>query len=303
MTDHPDLDVLSAWLDGEEPGGQTPDVAAHVPVCPQCQSRLARLRAVREAVAGPVERPVAEEVDLAIARALVAADDWVVPAQAPPSPHAPEDTAWPPPGPAGRAGPAAPLESAGSAGRRGDRWRLWLAGSAAAAVAAVAVLAAVLLGSGTSKQGTDTALSAGPPESSAQAGAPAPAPALAGGAEEVVVQELGDVSDVASLADRAAAAREAPFSAASPPVPGPSTAATSDTAGPVPRAVGTRVCEVEARTARPQLGIVVFAANLRFRGTPAVALGFAGSPAGSPVTLLVLAPGEGCRVLAETTTP
>ncbi|MGH9280444.1 MAG: hypothetical protein ACRD12_20410, partial [Acidimicrobiales bacterium] len=64
------------------------------------------------------------------------------------------------------------------------------------------------------------------------------------------------------------------------------------------RQVGTRVCEVEARTARPQLGPVAYAANLRFQGTPAVALVFT-SAAGPPSTLLVLAPQEGCRILAE----
>jgi hypothetical protein len=171
-----------------------------------------------------------------------------------------------------------------------------MTGSAAAAVLAVVVVVTALMSSGGSRTGDDTALSAGPPAQESAPGpgigAPGAATAVGGGESlSLPVQELGDVNDVTALRQRVAGA------IATRPL-----AATTDAAA-APRAVGTRVCEIEARTARPQLGVVVYVANVRFGGTAGVALGFADVPGATPVTLLVLASAEGCRVLAETTIP
>jgi hypothetical protein len=82
--------------------------------------------------------------------------------------------------------------------------------------------------------------------------------------------------------------------------PGAPGAAASE--APVPRQVGTRPCEEQARTARPQVGALVYVATARFAGTPAVVLGFGSTPASPPATVLVLAE-SGCRLLAETSVP
>ena len=71
----------------------------------------------------------------------------------------------------------------------------------------------------------------------------------------------------------------------------------------VPSQVGTRVCEEQIRTARPELGVVTYAATLRYAGNPAIVLGFQAKGVPPPTQLLVLAPEQGCRVLAETTLP
>jgi hypothetical protein len=294
MSDHPDFEALSASLDGEDEGA-----AAHAAGCATCQAQLAGLRAVRDAVGGQVASPASEVVDAAVARAVASAGEWAA-GEAP----AITPAAWPPPGRERRVPtPAQP--------RPGARWRLRLTGSAAAAAVAVVVLAAVLVSGGSRTPDDDTALSAGPPNAaqetarslaptgsaeggSAEGGSAAAGTAGGSGGYDLPVQELGDVGDISALRERAAA-RAAPSA--------PVGATATDAALPAPRIVGTRVCEIEARTARPSLGVVVYVANLRFQGTPVVALGFAPAPDGTPVTLLVLAPGEGCRVLAETTIP
>ena len=296
MSDHPDSEALSAALDGEDEAA-----AAHAATCPECQGRLAALRAVRDAVGAAVRPPDPEAVDAAVARAVSAADEWETSAAAS---AVPTDgpAAWPPAGEAGyarRASAGKPEPVVGGDPAPAGRWRLWITGSAAAAVLAIVVLAAVLATGGSGGR-EDTALSGGPvgngvQESSPPFGGVGAAPTFAGRPDGVTVQELGDVPDVAALRSRlsvgtsAAAARATTDAAAAPP--------------PAAAAVGTRVCEIEARTARPDLPAVVYVANLRFQGTPAVALGFAPSPGATPFNLLVLAPGEGCRVLAETTIP
>lgn len=268
MTDHPDFEALSAVLDGEPED-------SHVAACAVCRGRLAELRLARDAVAQPVPPAAAEVRERAIARALAAAE----PAAPAPDPVVSPIRA-PAPDPTGR------------------RW--WLGGSAAA-VLVVVVGAMALLGTLGGSSSDETA--------SVGAGADATAESATGFAANDAVVDAGDLGDVASveaLRAKAATARATttfgpsagPAAAEAPPAGGNTLA---DTAVPAPRQVGTRVCEVEARTARPSLGAVVYAANLRFQGTPAVALGFAATPSAPPETLLVLAPQQGCRILAETT--
>jgi hypothetical protein len=298
MSDHPDLEALSAALDGQDVAA-----AAHARGCPACRAQLAELGAVQQAVGSPLPPPARAVMDEAIARAVAAAEGWDTAAEessAAPTPavtpgRGGEETTWPPPRRA----------STADAQARERRWRVWMTGSAAAAMLAVVVVTALLV-SGRSRPGDDTALSAGPPDKVGEA-APGAAPeALSPGgvagteAPGVVVQELGDVADVSTLRSRASAFAGSATSAASSASAQP---AVTDSAARAPRVVGTRVCEAEARGLRPELGVVVYVANLRFQGTNAVALGFAAAPGAAPVTLLVLAPGESCRVLAETTIP
>jgi anti-sigma factor RsiW len=288
MTDHPDLEALSASLDGEGDAGATGGVAAHVAACPRCRTTRARLAAARDAVAQPV-LPASDVVrEQAIAAALAAAAT--------------------PAAPAGPAGPAAPIRQVA------ERRRWWLGGGAAAAVLAVAVGTAALVGQQPADD-SNTALSgrapaaetlqdsaAGGSASGSGAGAAAPAAPLAPTGEARAATsavgglELGDVADVAALKSRLATAQggaAASFGGSANPGAGASVA----------REVGTRVCEVEARMARPQLGTVLTSANLRYQGIPAVALQFSPTVQDPVVRLLVLAPDQGCRLLVETTVP
>lgn len=277
MSDHPDLEALSADLDG----GGDPAAAAHVSSCDGCRARLAELAAVQAAIRRPVAPPAPEVRDRSIAAALAVAGAGE------------EEPAGG--GPA-VAAPVAPVELASRA-----RTRWWLPGSAAAAVLAIVVLTVAVirggLGGGGDEQ-TDTALSGGRGEqgtAALESGVPPPAQTFDAG-------DLGDVADVATLRSRVGALAQAGGRSAAPAAPTPPGVA-ADAAAPQPSVVGTRVCEAEARTARPSLGVVVYSATLRWQGTPAVVLGFADRPGGQPVTLLVLAPSGQCRVLAESTTP
>src|SRR5207245_8669969 len=66
MTDHPDLETLSAALDGEA----TAAVRAHVDDCPTCREELATLAGVQAAVgAAPPPAPPGAE-DRAVAAAV-----------------------------------------------------------------------------------------------------------------------------------------------------------------------------------------------------------------------------------------
>jgi hypothetical protein len=62
MTDHPDLEALSAHLDGEDAG-----VAAHLDQCPACREELAALEQVRAAVGAPPPPAPAAARDRAVA--------------------------------------------------------------------------------------------------------------------------------------------------------------------------------------------------------------------------------------------
>src|SRR4051794_32302988 len=95
MSDHPDLDALSVYLDTESDAeGSDGGVGAHVSGCAACRAGVERLRAVRDALAAqPV--PVASDAvrERTIAAALAAADEWMpAPPAAPlaPSVEAPQ---------------------------------------------------------------------------------------------------------------------------------------------------------------------------------------------------------------------
>ena len=66
--------------------------------------------------------------------------------------------------------------------------------------------------------------------------------------------------------------------------------------------MGTRPCEEQVRTARPELREVVYFATATTGGRPAFVLGFATGPDPAPVTLLLVAQ-EGCGVVAEASLP
>lgn len=291
MTEHPDLEALSASLDGE---ALSESAATHVETCAACRDRLAEMRAVQLAVSRPPEPGAAPEVrDRSIARALEVTGEWET-AVAPGVGAAPEPASAPPPPPVWPPGPP-PARKEQAERRDAQRW--WLTGSAAAALVLLVALTAGLLSRGTGGGGDDTALSGGPSDRAVQ-GESAQVPPS--GAEAVVDGgDLGDISDVATLRARVGQ----PVSAQPAPAAGGSAGATADRASPTARIVGTRVCEFEARAVRPQVGLVVYAANVRYRGTAAVVLGFADQAGTPPVTLLVLAPGENCRLLAESSPP
>jgi hypothetical protein len=69
MTDHPDTEALSAFLDGE-----APEVDTHVATCAECRRQLDALGRVRSAVGAPVPPPAPRTRDAAVAAALDAVD-------------------------------------------------------------------------------------------------------------------------------------------------------------------------------------------------------------------------------------
>ena len=291
VPDHPDLETLSEWLDDPDAAGDA--ALAHVEHCELCQGRLGELRWARDSVAQPVPRLAAEQRDRAIADALAAMAEWGGGA-AGPDPAAPAPVERP-----AAVAPLAPLAPA----RSRSRW-WWVGSSAAAAVLVVVVATVALLGRG-SNGGHNTALSSAP-ESGKAALSSGSSGATGGAASDgstgdsaVSGGDLGDVPSIDVLRSRVTGATVArgqnSFNSSASPAPAAAPAV------PVPNVVGTRVCEAEARTVQPQLGVVVYAANLRFQGTTAVVLGFAPTPGVPPATLLVLAPQEGCRLLAEAT--
>jgi len=283
MTNHPDLEALSAGIDGEDDAGA---VAAHLSTCGDCRGRLEELHRARRAVAAPVTPPAADVRERMLAAALTSA-------QEPVSASAPAAAA--------PAGPTAPGPAPVVALPERDRRRWWaVGGGVAAAVMALVVGAAGLVGRGADSN-DETALSQGPPPAAesavdsaaggdATAGlAPPAGPGVAPPAGPGVV-ELGDVPDVATLRTRLPASRTA-------------NAVRADAQSPSsPREIGTRVCEEQARTARPDVATLVYVATARFAGTPAVVLGFGATPGSPPSTVLVLAE-AGCRLLAETVVP
>ncbi len=294
MTDHPDPEALSAAVDGEDPAGEDPAgaVAAHLGGCADCRAQLDALHLARRAVAAPVPPMAADVRERMIAAALGAAGTEAVDGAAVAS-----------------GAPVAPVVPV-PAPREPRKW--WLGGAAAAALLAVVVGAAGMLGRGTD-EGTDTALSrrrGGDAGAAAEFESPtmAAGPPTAAGARVTDAGNLGDVPNVGSLRSLFAAAnapsRANSGSAGATGTAQDSLATVAPTAGPgpVPRQIGTRPCEEQARTARPQVGGLVYVATARFAGTPAIVLGFAASAEGPPATVLVLAE-SGCRLLAETSVP
>jgi len=319
-TGHPDFDALSAHLDGE-----APEWHSHVAGCAACQATLARLRTVSALVADPpmASSPARER---ALSGALEAfaggethqeaversgfgprAEAGITPRPVPPMPPRP------------RPEPVTPI----TAGRR--RWRsgsgVWVGvGSAAALVMAFLVGMGVLAGGGGQHEHGTFAAGEPPAEESTTdlAGEAVPKTGDAVGAlgdGAVGGGDLGDIADGPTLAARAgpglAQRNGAPSRAGS--TAGATTGTDSGIAGvsgniteapgatllPATPAVTTRPCEIVARTDRPELGTVVYYATGRVGGVTVVVLGFAPGPAPAPVTLLALAPAEGCRVVLE----
>ena len=280
MTDHADLEALSAFLDGE-----APEWASHVAACPRCRATVDALRAVQAAVSVPVE-PVAAERDRAVAAAL-GHGGRVERRQGSKEP--------PPAAPAAVAAPT----------RQPARWLV--PGSIAAVLLLVVGAAALLTRAEVSDRGGTTAARApesAPSSAGRSPGAAGPGPPSDRGVAALAAPaDLGEVPDVATLLARARpglAARDDAVTTV-PPGTGPSTlgggaAATARTD------VGTRPCEERARTGEPALGEVVYFATATRRGVPAFVLGFSTGPAPAPVTLLLLAQ-DGCGVLLRAAGP
>lgn len=298
MTDHPDLEALSAALDGD----RSDATIAHLDGCAPCRERMAGLESVRRALSAPVTPAADVTRERAIAHALAAADTWgVAPAASAGDGHPPAPVPTP---------PSVPVSTP-------SRSR-WLLASSAVAALLVLVLGTIALVRHSPKGSTNTALSAGVPSSDAAPVVGAAQPSVPSSPSASSSKALNSTAD-ATTGDLGAVSGldvlRAKVAAGLPPAtagPGPSTtvrpgaapiASIPPSTTPVPNVVGTRVCEAEARSARPQLAAVVYAANLVYTGTPAVVLGFAATASDPQGALLVLAPQQGCRILAATTLP
>ena len=268
MTPHPSFEDLSAYHDGE-----APEWAPHVGACADCRARLDQLSALTAAVGRPLDRPSpAEEVDDPVARALALAHDG-----------------------AGASSPTAeehPRAPRAPSHREGERWLRWVTAASAAAVLVlvVGVLALVnrtdgdrptgpaLTESGRTPADEDVGVTADPPGPAAGPGS-GPPTAAAGG-------DLGEVADAQALVARVR----------------PGLGGGAETTPDARRAVGTYPCEVEARTADPGLGPVVYHAAATVEGTPAVVLAFTPPATPGPFRVLALAQAD-CRLLLAASSP
>jgi len=260
---HPDDEALSAWVDDHA----GPEVVDHVTTCRECQARAAALASARDALGAAVTAPPPGLTERAIAAATTA---W---AEARPS-----ETRQTPP-PVSRA--HAPVVDLATRRRSG---RLVALGAAAAAVLALVAVSPLLdsdppqqtaaqdqAADETSKAGESPAAdSTGPmrtagPETAGADLAESGAFRTRAGPD---LGEVGDLDDVAR-AVRAGATPGAPAPAAEAAAPPNSIAAA---AAPVNSA-----CDgiVRARAATGEvgdLGLLVYAATLRYQGEPALAL-------------------------------
>jgi hypothetical protein len=299
MSDHGDDEALSAFVDGEAPGW-----AAHVAGCGTCRARVEALRAVRAAVAAPLEPSPAGQRETAIAAALAAAAPrsrpsargrparWMVPAsiaavlllvvaaasvlvqggrdRTTTAAQAPATAAQAP-----ESAAQAPVAGPGSAPSSGAQ-----GGSSAG-----------LSGPSTAQSGSSTAQSG----SSTAGGSSGPATAT----DSAGTGDLGEVADAATLLARARPALAAAAKGSATPTLSPDPASVAPAA---PSVVGTRPCEEQARAADPALREVVYFATAAHQGAPAVVLGFSTGPAPAPVTLLMLSR-DGCGVLLRAAGP
>jgi hypothetical protein len=340
-TAHPDFDALSAHLDGEAPEWES-HVAACA-ACRSTLDRLRTASALVARPVAPASAAVRERgLARALAefgRTESGPDTTESVAGLPPAPatraaggagaaeHPPAGAAaGAERSPAGAGagaerslrpaaagsgpGPATPISSA-------RRWRrgsgLWIgAGSAAAVLVAFLVGVGVLAGGGGGGGGDNTVAAGSPPtqegtvaaradDSGSIASSPigGAAGAVAGGTDG---GDLGDIADAPTLAARARPVLQKSGAQPTADATNPRLAPTA--AGALsPQIAGTRPCEMEARTERPDLGTVVYFATGRVQGTPVVVLGFAAGPAPAPVTLLALAQPEGCRIVLEAAGP
>ena len=269
MTDasHPDLEALSAALDGEDDAAR-----AHASGCAVCSEDLRRLGSVRDRVAAEPPPLPGEVLDGLVTAAVSAAT-------------------------------VTPFSEARR--RRPRRPPLaWIA-AAAAAIALVAAVPALLGGAGDRDGSDETALATADQEGNDSASSErlSEAPDGGGGAADargsaepfvaaLAAGDLGDQSDPDELARAVAAAL---------PVPGTATAAAGQAGGrsesaptttappaaagpPVAAAAVPAQCEGAAREIGDgRLGMLLYRASARWRGVPAEVLAFG------------LAPGPGVR--------
>jgi len=268
MTEHADLEALSAYVDGE-----APEWADHLAACPACRASADRLRAVAAAVAAPVPPPPAAHREAAVTAAM----DHVVRSQAAERPRV-DHPRW------------------------DRRWALPAVAAVIVGVLGFSALVATNTGSSDRNTVAGPALESAPTagdlsakaDSSASA-APAPAAAFAG--------DLGDVPDAVTLLARARpalAGTPGRSSAAPGSATVPSTVTSPGLRAPVE--VGTRPCEEQVRTREPALREVVYFATARRGPVPAFVLGFAAGTTSGPVTLLLLAQ-DGCAELLRAAGP
>lgn len=299
MSSHPDLEALSAMLDGE-----APEVEAHVIGCGTCTATLQHLRSIASAVAD-VPPATPEHRDTAIVAALAA---WESPTAA--------DAAGAPtaPAPGWSAAPSTPQEAVGARPepptvvpfRRPRGAGAWAAVASIAAVAVAVVGAAGLLRPESAKGSKDLALtrpetqtverseqdtSAGAEDArggatvgGAPARAAAPPMSVFGAAQQAPLDlgDLGAVDDRAALAARFAARLA-------------STGDHRSGATVAPDEVGPP-CLPEASALQQSAGggALRYWGSGTIDGRPAAVLGFI-PPEGRPVTLVV-AERDDCRV-------
>lgn len=300
MSEHADLEALSAFVDGE-----APEWAGHVAGCDECRAAAEGLRTVAAAVGAPIEPAAEADRERAVAAALGRLDR-----------------------------PATGAEDPRLARRRQRRTWNPAAVASVAALLLVGILGLSALVTMNSGPSSDESTAAGTaPESAARDLAGGSADSAA---PTVPPTDLGDVPDAATLQARARAT--AVSSAGSTVSGGAGGAATSTgnsgassatsagsagnsgAAGPpqpevtanvtgganlraaAPSVVGPRPCEEQARGREPVLGEVVYYATARQGPRQAVVLGFSTGPSPSPVTLLMLAQ-EGCAELLRAAAP
>jgi hypothetical protein len=283
MSEHADLEALSAYVDGE-----APEWAGHVEGCAACRATVEQLRAVASAVGAPVEPPPAALRETALTAALGDLDRR----------HA--------------------AERARFARRRTQR-SFNVAAIAAVILAGVLGLSAlVALNTRPTDESTTLAgpglESAPAPDAAADAKAATPpidlgdvpdAATLVARARPSLAAATSANSGAASAAQAQTASPSAPASAGAAGGAASNVIAPSTTPGArqvAPTVVGTRPCEEQARSREPALREVVYFAVARRGQVPAVVLGFATGPAPSPVTLLLLAR-DGCAELLRAAGP
>lgn len=281
MTEHADIEALSAYVDGE-----APEWADHVARCAECRATADSLRAVAAAVAAPVEPAPPGARESAVALAL---------------------------GSAAAAAAAARADNVRPSRRRRRPSPVAFA-AVAAAVLAFVLGSTLLLTYGTRSSGNRTTKAAGPLQEASPS-----QPAAGDSAAVAPATDLGDVPDAATLLARArgalsasraadggnggaASAAASPAASATSPAVGGLAAAPAPAPAPTPATVGTRPCEDQARARQPSLGPVVYFATARRQGVPAVVLGFSSGPGSSQVTLLLLAQ-DGCAELLRAVGP
>ena len=276
MSEHADLEALSAYVDGE-----ATEWADHVASCAACGASAEELRAVSAAVGVPVEAPDPSVREAALGAALGDVDRR----------HAAERT---------------------RSRRRSYQWQLTVAAVAAMLVVAVGFTALL---SRSSSDRTTTVAGPAPEsvtrdqtlsDSSAAASLPPSDLGEVPDAATLRARALPGVPSSAGVgaATSGSASGGAGGSATNPGnVPTPTSPVGGQrSAAPAPGVVGTRPCEEQARAREPGLRELVYFATARRGQVPAVVLGFSTGPAPAPVTLLMLAQ-DGCAELLRAAGP